>query len=135
MTLKAVCKKCRIIRLCLTAVLIAMACVAGYHWGTVIESGGAADIYDYLIGGLTLILLMLAFFFAIDSVSSRVEDQALLNADELERFVKLSKVNEANSRKMELALHELAQDNARLREMLLARERRESVVSMRHRQQ
>lgn len=123
---KAVCTRCRAIRLCLTGFLIVMSAVAGYHWGTIIETGSSADTLDYSIGGLSLILLVLVIFFAMDAVSARIEDQALLDADELQRLSRLAKSGEANAEKMELALAELAQDNAHLREMLQARDRHEA---------
>lgn len=126
---KAVCTKCRVIRLCLTGFLIVMSAVAGYHWGTIIETGGAADTLDYSIGGLSLILMVLVIFFAMDAVSARIEDQALLDADELERLSRLTKSDETNAEKMELALEELTRDNARLREMLQARDHHDARAS------
>lgn len=117
------CVKCRVMRLCLTGLLIAVSAVAGYCWGAIIQVGGVMDHLDYLVGGLTLVLMIIAIFFAMDNVSSRIEDQRLLDGDELQRLSKLAKAEDTSSRKMELALQELANDNARLRDLLRARDK------------
>ena len=121
MNTQSVCKWCRMIRLCLTGLLVATSAVAGYHWGMIIETGVPADSFDYLVGAFALIVVVLVIV-TMDATSARVEDKAALDAEELQRLAHLADSSRANAEKMERALAELTQDNARLRDMLRARD-------------
>lgn len=121
MKTQGVCKSCRIIRLCLTGLLIATSAVAGYHWGMIIETGVPADSFDYLVGAFALVVGVLVIVI-MDATSARVEDKASLDAEELQRLAHLAESGRANAERMERALAELTEDNARLRDMLRARD-------------
>jgi len=118
---QALCKNCRIVRLCLTGLLIATSAVAGYHWGTIIETGVPADSFDYLVGAFALVVVVLVIV-TMDATSARIEEKASLDAEELQRLAHLAESDRANGENMERALAELTEDNARLRDMLRARD-------------
>lgn len=114
------CDNCRTWRIVLTALLIVMSALVGYHWRPVLESGAMLDRMDYLISGATLILMVLVTGFGIDVLVSRVESEVTREEQEVDRLAELLELKDKTIREMSDALNELSQDNSALRQQLSA---------------
>lgn len=112
------CEKCRKTRTFLTAVLIMMSALAGYHWCTINETGGMVDRMDYLIIGITLVLLVVVVWFGIDTISSRVEAETVLEAEKNQLLKEEAETSDKNVREMSKLVESLMAENARLRAQL-----------------
>lgn len=108
------CQNCHRLRLVLTALLITMSFVAGYHWRPIIENGGGLDQLDYLVSGATLILLVLVTGFGMETVSAKVDEEVLRDEQEVERLTELLESRERQMKEMSETMEMLIQSNARM---------------------
>jgi len=95
-----------------------MSALAGYHWCTIHEPGAMTDRMDYLIIGITLVLLVIVVWFGIDAVSSRVEAETMLEAENNQLLREEAEINDKNVREMSMLVESLKAENSRLRAQL-----------------
>jgi len=125
---RVVCENCRKTRLALTGLLIVVSAIAGYHWGTIIINQTAVERLDLVIAGVMLVLVVLVVGFGIDSVVSRVEEEAMSEGRDIERLTKEARAKDAQISEISMALESLAEDNSRLRELLVSHNVRGAVA-------
>ena len=118
--LSKLCTKCRRTRIVLTAVLILMSGITGYHWCMIHDDGGIMNRMDYLVISVTLVLLVLVAGFAIDAVSSTMEEETVVEGERNRLLAEQAQTTDKNVREMSLLIEDLKAENSRLRELVLA---------------
>lgn len=121
-----VCEKCRRIRLVLMVLLIAFAALAGYHWGSILESRNYnVENHDVLLLAVMFTVLVVVVALAVEAAVTRTEiEAATAQASEVEK-VEESSISRAQANELNRIVDRLSEDNSDLRYKLLSKKMHE----------
>lgn len=126
-----VCGKCRQIRLVMMALLIVFAALAGYHWGSILESGGfRVQDHDIIILALVFTAMAAVIALAVEATVTKIEMAAAVAQRDEEKQAEESSIEKEHARELDRIVDKLSEDNSDLRYRLLSKKMHEMGEDM-----